>query len=715
MRNTNFIKAAALLSFCFIILAANSLQAQFQRAGFAGWLDDNHYLERRMESGELVTYSVNVTSGNAEVYVGSANPRQEVIDALPEGYSLSNTDPFTDGYADVILSKDNNLFHFVKATSAIKQITNNASEERNPTFSPDGKKIAFTRDNDLYMIDLVSGQEKRLTTDGTDLIYNGWASWVYYEEILGRGSRYRAFWWAPDSEQIAYLRFDDATVPMFPIYRSEGTHGDLEQTRYPKAGDPNPDVKLGVVKTSNAQTTWMDIDYTQDQYIAWPFWTKDSSSLLFQILNRDQDHIVLYMGNPANGSKKVVYEEKRPTWVEFFTDIYFFENESGFILRSYRTDWEDLYYYSMDGELIARLSDTDWRVNSLSKVLEDKGKAFFTGPGEVNTDNHLYSVNLDGTNFKQLTAGKGTHSTSISPNGSYFVDIYSHINQAPITNLYDADGKLIRTIQKEETPEFDPAKHHKVEMFTIKTDDGKFDMPVIWVLPANFDKTKKYPVVFSIYGGPDSQGVRDSWRGYGGTNLTQMDIIQFTVDHRASGKFGREGLDYMHRSLGKWEIIDYVTAVEWLREQPFVDPSKMGITGGSYGGYMSALALTLAPDHFTHAIANYSVTDWRLYDNVYTERYMDTPQDNAEGYDYGSVLKHVANFKGKLLITHGLMDDNVHMQNTVQFLEAMQQEGKDFDVMFYPNARHGYGGAYGRHHAMMRDKFWKKHFFGVED
>ena len=698
----------------FFLISLSS-QAQFNRAGFAGWLDDNTYLERRQEGGSLVTYAVDAASGNAEVYQGSADPRQEVIDALPEGFSLSPVSPYTEGYETVILVKDNNLYHYTKATGAMKQLTFSDAEERNPTFSPDGKKVAFTRDNDLYVVHVESGQETRLTTDGTELIYNGWASWVYFEEILGRGSRYRAFWWAPDSEQIAYLRFDDTEVPMFPIYRSEGQHGELELTRYPKAGDKNPDVKLGVVKLADAKTTWMDLDYTQDQYIAWPFWTKDSSQLLFQVLNRDQNHMVLFIGDPKNGSKRVVYEEKRPTWVEFFKDIYFFENESGFILRSYRSDWEDLYYYDMDGRLKARLTNTDWRVTNLSKVLEEEGKVFFTGTGETNTDAHLFSVNLDGSDMKQLTQGHGTHSTSLSPGGSWFVSTHSTIDQAPIANLYDAGGNFIRNITTEETPAFDPKQHHKVEMFTIKSEDGLFDLPVIWVLPADFDPNKKYPVVFSIYGGPDSQGVRDSWRGRGGTNLTQMGIIQFTVDHRASGKFGRPGLDYMHRSLGKWEIIDYITAVKWLRTQPFVDETKMGITGGSYGGYMTLLALTMAPDYFTHGIANYSVTDWRLYDTVYTERYMDTPQDNKEGYDYGNVLTYVPQFRGKLLVTHGLMDDNVHMQNTIQFMEAMQQNQKEFDVMFYPNARHGYGGAYGRHHATMRDKFWNKHFFGIED
>lgn len=705
-------------SFIWIALftfLGSSVQAQMNRAGFAGWVDDNTYLERRAENGQVITYAVDAASGNARVYEGSADPRQEVVDALPEGYNLSPFSPYTEGYATVILVKDNNLFHYTKSNGAMKQLTFSSSEEKNPTFSPDGSKVAFTRDNDLYVVDVQTAQETRLTTDGTDLIYNGWASWVYYEEILGRSSRYRAFWWAPDSEQIAYLRFDDAGVPMFPIYRSEGQHGDLEQTRYPKAGDKNPDVKLGVVSISNAQTVWMDMDYSQDQYIAWPFWTKDSSRLLFQVLNRDQNHIVLFMADPKNGSKQVVYEERRPTWVEFFTDIYFFEDESGFILKSYRSDWEDLYYYTMEGQLKARLTSTDWRVSGLSKVLEEEGKIFFTGPGPQNTDNHLFSVNLDGSNLKQLTEGKGTHSTSISPGGSWYVDTHSSIEQAPVTNLFEAGGKLVRTIFKEETPEFDPKQHHKVEMFTIKTEDGLFDLPVIWVLPADFDPTKKYPVVFSIYGGPDSQGVRDSWRGRNGTGLSQMGIIQFTVDHRASGKFGWKGLDYMHRSLGEWEIVDYITAVKWLRKQPFVDASKMGITGGSYGGYMTLLALTKAPDYFTHGVANYSVTDWRLYDTVYTERYMDTPQDNEEGYDNGNVLEFVPNFKGKLLVTHGLMDDNVHMQNTVQFLEAMQQNQKEFDLMFYPNARHGYGGAYGRHHATMRDKFWKKHFFGVED
>lgn len=699
----------------FLLFITTISQAQYSRLGFVDWLDDTHYLERRADKDKKeVLAKVNAKTGAVEMPYKYTNPSSEVGKMLPEGFRLSWSSPHTEDYELVIITKNNNLYLFEKESKKTRQLTANPEAEKNATFSPDNKQIAFTRTGNLYTINLETGLETGLTTDGSDIVYNGWASWVYYEEILGRSSNYKAFWWSPDSKQIAYLRFDDSPVPVFPIYRSTGVHGELEKMHYPKVGDPNPLVALGICNLETNQTTWVDTDKEVDQYIAWPFWTKDSKQLLFQQMPRDQNKIELLLANPKDGSTKKVYEESRPTWVEFFQDIYMLEDNGGFILRSYKNDWYNLYHYDFDGKLKTSITDVKWRINTIEKVDEKKKLIYFSGSGTVNTDMHFFSVNMDGSELKQLTKGTGTHSAAISPNGTYFVDRYSSISLAPSRILYDNKGKEIRSITKKETPKFDAKKHHKMELFRVKSTDGKFDLPVVWTLPNNFDKNKKYPVVFSIYGGPDAGGINDSWRGLRGNSLSQMGIIVVSVAHRGSGKFGKAGLDYMHRSLGKWEMDDYFAVVNWLKEQAFVDAERMGITGSSYGGYLSALALTYGSEYFTHGIANLSVMDWQLYDNVYTERYMDTYEKNPKGYDQGSVLSHVDQYKGKLLITHGLMDDNVHVQNSIQLIDKLQDAGKEFEMMFYPNERHGWGGPKGSHSRKLKESFWKRSFFSTK-
>jgi dipeptidyl-peptidase-4 len=696
----------------FLLFITTTSQAQYSRLGFLDWIDDAHYLERKMDENKTeVLAKVNAKTGAIEMPYEYPSPARAVQKALPEGFQMNWNSPHTEDYELVIFTKDNNLYLFEKASKKMRQLTANLGAEKNPTFSPDNKHIAFTREGNLYTISLETGLETGLTIDGSDFVYNGWASWVYYEEILGRNSHYKAFWWSPDSKQLAYLRFDDSPVPVFPIYRSTGVHGELEKMHYPKVGDPNPLVALGICNLETTKTTWVDIDKNIDQYIAWPFWTKDSKQLLFQQMPRDQNKIELLLANPKDGSTKKVYEESRPTWVEFFQDIHMLEDNSGFILRSYKNDWYNLYKIGFDGKLNTSITDVKWRINSIDKVDEKKNVIYFSGTGTVNTDVHFFSVNMDGSNLKQLTKGTGSHYAALSPNGSYFVDRYSNVSTAPSRILYNNKGKEIRSISKSETPKLDPEKHHPIELFRVKSTDGKFDLPVAMTLPNNFNKNTTYPVVFSIYGGPDAGGISDSWRGWSGNSLTRMGVIVISVAHRGSGKFGKAGLDYMHRNLGKWEMEDYFAVVNWLKKQSFVDPDRIGITGSSYGGYLSAMALTYGADYFTHGIASLSVMDWQLYDNVYTERYMDTYEQNPAGYDQGSVLSHVDKYKGKLLITHGLMDDNVHVQNSIQLIDKLQDAGKEFEMMFYPNERHGWGGPKGTHNRKLKESFWKRSFF----
>jgi dipeptidyl-peptidase-4 len=311
-----------------------------------------------------------------------------------------------------------------------------------------------------------------------------------------------------------------------------------------------------------------------------------------------------------------------------------------------------------------------------------------------------------------MTKGDGTHNVSISPKGTYFIDTWNSIISPGSIMAYNKNGKLIKEIYKFDQQANDPSKNSKSEMVKIVTSDGLFNMPAIITYPLNFDPSKKYPVIFAIYGGPDYKNVSNKWQGNSASWNSQNGIITFTVDHRGSGQFGKRGLDYLYRSLGKWEILDYEDAVKWLRKKSFVDSTRMGITGSSYGGYMTCLALTKGADFWTHGFAGSSVTDWRLYDDVYTERYMSTPKANPEGYKEASALTYAKNYKGKLYLIHGDMDDNVHLQNSIYLISKLEDEGKVFQFMLYPEGRHGWSGAKANHSRNEANNFWLRNFFG---
>ncbi|WP_312135364.1 DPP IV N-terminal domain-containing protein [Sphingobacterium sp.] len=634
-------------------------------SSFRGWADESNYIE----SNGSQLFQVNVKTGEKKGYTYPTKSSTEVF------------------------VKDKDIYIQYPGSPA-KQLTQSPEiDEQNPTLSPDGKYVAFTRKSDLYSLDVSTGKEIRYTTDGTDVIYNGWSSWVYYEEILGRPTNYKAFWWSPDSKQLAFMRFDDTNVPMFPIYVSKGQHGYLEETRYPKAGDPNPEVKVGFVKAEGSPVVWASFNEKDDQYFGQPYWSFDSQSIMVQWMNRDQTNLKFYAVNPNDGSKSEIYNEEQPTWINLDHDerITYLADNKHYILKSDKTGWAHYYLYTLSGKLINPLTSGEWQVKEIAHIDEKAKVLYFTARKENSATIDLYRVNFNGKNFRRLTFGDYTHDVKVSPDGKYFITSYSNIHTPTKVALVDNNGKVIKELADSKSAEFANYNVGKREYFTIPSDDGKFNLPVIITYPTDFDESKQYPVIMSIYGGPDAGTVKNTWKGVNGQYWANEGVIQIECDHRASGHFGKQGVAWMHRNLGNWELVDYITIAKWLKAKPWVAKDKLLITGHSYGGYMTCLALTKGADYFDFGIAGAPVTGWELYDTHYTERWMDTPQANPEGYKNGSILPYVDQYKGRLRIMHGDLDDNVHMQNTIQLVDALTDRQVPFELMIYPGSRHGFG------------------------
>ena len=675
-----------------------------------GWADDEHFVEtRQREGGEgrAASFLVDAKTGKREPYRDMESFRGIVGQGIEPGNPASSDESYT----HLLYVREGEFYTLNTETREFRRLSHTRGDMKNPTFSPDGKYIAFTRDNNLWAIEVSSGKEHQYTADGGDVVYNGWASWVYYEEILGRASRYRAFWWSPDGSRLAFFRFDDSHVPVFPLFSTAGQHGSLENTRYPKAGDPNPEVRIGTVPVTGGPVVWADFDGKADQYFGTPFWAPGGKSLWVQWMNRRQDTLRLFAVDPLKGGKKLLYEESQKSWVEWLESVKFVKN--GFIIRSDRDGWMHLYLYDFDGRPKSRLTEGRWSVRDV-QALDEKGSlVYFTAQKETSTRTDLYSVSLDGHGLRRLTSGDCTHTVRVSPGGKYFVTTYSSIVTPPKMDLYTCEGNLVRRMGDSRGSEFDSYELAKTELFTIPTSDG-YNLPAIWTLPPRFDPSKKYPVLISVYGGPNSATVSDGWRGTGSEWLAQEGLIQLSVDHRGSGHFGKEGAALMHGNLGKWEMNDYCEAVKWLRAKSFIDSTRICITGGSYGGYVTCLALTEGADYFTHGVALFSVTDWLLYDTHYVERYMGLPGENPEGYRSASVLTYADRYRGVLRIVHGTMDDNVHMQNSLQLVERLEDLDKHFEFMAYPGERHGWAGKKGIHLRNESYRFYYTYLLGKE-
>lgn len=641
-----------------------------------------------------------------------ASPKNYIYNVVTKQYTVAPADAVPTEKS--VLIKKGDLF--LKDNGTEVQLTFDKAEEKNPTLSPDGNYVGYTKNNNLYTLSLATKKEVAITNDGATGILNGYASWVYFEEIFGRPTQYRAFWWSPDSKYISFMRFDERKVPMFPIYNSDGQHGFVEETRYPKAGDQNPTVKIGWTTPEGGTITWADFNDQEDQYFGWPIWNPNNNSMWLSWMDRGQNNLKIYELDMMTGSKKPVYTEYQKTWIDLEDRnggrINFIPNNKGYIAQSDASGWNQLYMHDMEGKMLYPITNGKFTVLGIRQIDEKNKTIYFTARGIENSARiDLYSIGFDGKNQKRLTLGEYNNAqVYLAPDAKHFVSVYSNIQTPTTIAVINTQKKSVEVLGSSAAANNEPSKLAKTELIRIKSADGLFELPALVTWPKNMDPNKKYPLLVSIYGGPNAGTVMDSWS----SNPTkeawaEEGLIQVAFDHRASGHFGKEGVNYMYRNLGYWEMQDYMTMAKWFIANGQADPTKIAITGFSYGGYMSCYALTYGSSVFTHAMAGGSVTAWELYDSHYTERFMDTPAENPEGYKSGNVMTHIKNFKGVLQLVHGTMDDNVHMQNSIQLLSALQDQGKPVEFMLYPGGRHGWGGAKGKHFTDLKNQFIYKH------
>ena len=583
--------------------------------------------------------------------------------------------------------------------------------------SPNGELKAFYKDRNLWMSDAAGDNETPITTDGSEAerIKYGTASWVYGEEL---GQR-TAMWWSPDSRKLAYYRFDEKQV--------EDYHLQLDQTKvqsrndieaYPKAGAPNPVVELFVYDVATRQSTRVDVrdgkafdNAVVGHYVYRVSWTDDSTELLFNRTNRRQNILEFAAANPQTGATRVIIREEWPTgWVQNSPAMHFLEDNRRFIWRSERTGWANFYLYDLSGKLIAPLTKHAFEVGALTKVDEKAGVIFYTArSGDNHMKMQLHRVGLDGRGDVRLTdrafnhsigscmtaetGGRrggpgGAPSCGIAPDNRHFVDVYQTHDSPPASRVVDADGKIVAEIAKSDLTRFEQLGLKKVEMFTYKAADGATTLHGLIHFPSTFDRSKKYPVLMPVYGGPASGSNTARETFVTPSALTEYGFLVINLDSRAVPGMGKRQLDSIYLKLGQVEMDDMAEGVKALWGRPYVDKTRVGVYGTSYGGYAAAMLLARHPDVFAAASASSPVTAWYHYDSIYTERYMWIPQENKEGYEAGSAMTYVKNMKGRLMLYYGTADNNVHPSNSMQLIAALQQAGKSFDVQVGPDRGH---------------------------
>jgi dipeptidyl-peptidase-4 len=556
-----------------------------------------------------------------------------------------------------------------------------------PKISPDGRFVSFIRDHNLWLLNLADGKERSVTQGGREEIHKGELDWVYPEELEAK----TAYWWSPDSSMIAYLEMDERKVSQYPLVDFASPSGEAEMERYPAAGGANPVVHVFVVSLSGGELHAMDTGAETDVYIPRVTWLADSKYLAIQRLNRAQTTLDLLIADAGTGKTRSALTETDPNWINLSDDLHFLKDGKRFLWSSERSGYRHLYLFDLEGKQVAQLTKGEWEVTAVDAVDEAKGQVYFTATEKSPLERQLYRVALDGSGFTRITKDAGSHASVLAPNAATFYDTFSNTSAPPRQDLYRADGSHVAAINENKIAELADYHLSPMQFLSVKSQD---DVPLnaSIIKPPNFDPQKKYPVLVYTYGGPHAQVVRNTW---GGANflwhelMAQKGYIIFSVDNRGSAGRGHGFETPLHFRLGAQELSDQRDGVRYLKSLPYVDASRIGVWGWSYGGHMTLHLMFEAGDDFKVGFAGGPVTDWRYYDSIYTERYLGLPQKNEKGYQDSSPVKYAAQLKGKLLIAHGTGDDNVHFANTLSVINDLIEAGKYVEVLAFPGRGHG--------------------------
>ena len=589
----------------------------------------------------------------------------------------------------LVVSAGGDLYFWPLGAAEVTRLTRSAAEELEVSFSPDGRLVAFVRDYNLFVVDL-QGRQRQLTADGHSQRLNGRLDWVYQEEIYGRGE-FRAYWWSPDSSALAFLQLDESPVPEFAVVDHIPYRQQVEVTDYPKAGDPNPTVRLGVVASAGGSIRWIDTrKYAAAEHLVVDVgWTPDSAQVAYQVQDREQTWLDLNLGDAASGDSRTLFRETTKAWVSVLGGPSWLDDGS-FLWLSERDGWQHLYRYRRDGTLVGRVTAGRWECRQLYGVDEKTGVVYFSATERSHIGGDIYRIALDGTGLTRLSRAEGTHQAAFNPSFTRYIDTWSDVNTPPQVRLHRADGAELRLIDRNQVDALAGYRLSTPEFLQVKTKDG-FLLEAMLIKPVDFDPARRYPVLQTTYAGPHAPLVRNAWGGTGFLYhqiLAQRGVAVWICDNRSASGKGAESAWVAYKRLGETELADIEECLDYLKAQPWVDGSRIGISGWSYGGYMASYALTHSTS-FAMGIAGGSVTDWRDYDSIYTERYMLMPQNNPDGYARSAPRTSAGRLHGQLLLLHGTMDDNVHLQNTLQFAYDLQKAGKPFEMMLYPRSRHG--------------------------
>ena len=596
------------------------------------------------------------------------------------------------------LGGDLYLYELNAHANPVTRLTNSAGYETDSRFSPGGRYVSFIRDQNLYAIDLRTRQERALTTDGAGLVQNGVAEFIAQEEM----DRDTGYWWAPDDSRVAFTRIDDTPVQEVERFEINADGARMYRQRYPAAGTPNTHVELKVLELASGKVTPIELDLG-DGYLARVNWLPDSKHLAVQRQPRDQKRLDLLKVDAASGQVQTLLTETSPNWIELNNDLHFLEHRPAFVWSSRRSGYKHLYLYDLDGKLVRPLTAGEWMVvgnnteNGLVGVDEKRGNVYFLANSASTLERHLYVTSLDTRTPeapKQISREAGWHEAKLLPGARGYLDLFSSPDQPPNASLRKLDGSLQHWLVRnalDATHPYHPflADHVKEEFGSIAAEDGQ-QLNYRLTKPAGLQPGKRYPVVVDVYGGPHNQYIKKEWMGGGYFReiLAQHGFVVFTLDNRGSGFRGNAFETALAQRFGKVEVADQLRGVEFLKTLEFVDPQRIGIMGWSYGGFMTLMALTTT-DAFKAGIAGAPVTDWRVYDTHYTERYLGLPSVNAAGYAASSAVPNAGALKGKLLLVHGMADDNVLFTNSTMMMQALQSKAKQFDVMTYPGGKHG--------------------------